>query len=83
MDAYPLDGYSIGPALADEFELVAFPAHQVVAIHADLGWGNTGNGGGFNSGVAIAAVDSQLAGVQPVTVGHRLVGTVADIRKAG
>ncbi len=53
-----------------------------VAVHARLGRRDRGMRRFLDRGVAVAAVDAQLAGVQRVAVRHRLLGLVADVGRA-
>jgi len=65
-------------ALAHDLEQRARGLDQAVAVHAGLRGGHAGGGGFLDRGVAIAAVDAQLARVQAVFKGNGLDRLVAD-----
>lgn len=50
-----------------------------MTIHAGLGGWQTGGGGSFDGGVAVAAINVQITGMQLMAVGHRLLGLVTYI----
>src|SRR5688572_1790556 len=78
VDLGPLDREAALPALADRAEVGTVLADDVVAVHADLCGGDGGEGGFLDGGVAVAAVEAELADVDGVAVGDGLFGRVAD-----
>src|SRR5579872_5785408 len=79
MDLHPLDGFAGGVALAHGFEARAILLHLGVAVHASTSSWYRGEGGFVDGGVAVVTVESQLAGMQFVAVGHGLDRLVSCI----
>ncbi len=81
VNSHPFDGHSAFMSFTDlgDFSGAGGRAarDQVVAIHANIGGGNSGMTAAFHVKVAVAAIDSQLSGVKLVAVSHRLDRLVA------
>lgn len=50
-----------------------------MAIHTNGCWRKIGSGGYFNIVMAVAAIDTEIAGVEFMAVWHRLFWAIADI----
>ena len=68
-----MDRLAAGGALADRHQLFAVGGDGRMAVHAGGRGRHRSEGGLLDRGVAIAAIDAQLAGMQGVAIGHRLL----------
>ncbi len=77
MDAHPRHGVAGGVALAHRGEQGAVGLDLVVTVHARLGGRHVGVAGLLDVAVTVAAIQTQLAGVQRVAERDGLIGGVA------
>ncbi len=75
----PFDRQILRPALPDRKQSVVIDSDDPMAVHTDLGGGNIGDRREFYIEVAIATIQTKIAGMQPVAVVHGLDGAIADI----
>lgn len=74
----PVDGLTGCEAIEDGLEAGAVFMNHGVAIHADLGGGDGGEGCAFDGAVAVAAIEAELPSVERMTVGNGLSWGVTD-----
>ena len=74
----PVDGLTGCEAIEDRLEAGAVFMNHGVAIHADLGGGDGGEGCAFDGAVAIAAIEAELPSMKGVTVGNGLSWGITD-----
>lgn len=79
VDANPLHRLAGGVAFADFKKLFAFGENQLVAVHTNGCRREDSYRRCFDIIMAIAAIDTEVAGVKFMAVGHRLGGTIANI----
>jgi hypothetical protein len=83
VDVNPLDWIARLIALPDRGQLLALLLDLGVAVHASLSRRNCRERRLSDGVVAIRAIESELAGVQFVTVGHWLLRRVANLQVSG
>ena len=83
VDAHPAHRPAARGALANRRQRLAVLLHEAMAVHARLRGRDVRDRGDLDRGVAVPAVDPELAGVELVAVGDGLHGPVADVRVPG
>jgi len=83
VDARPVEGDFIAPALAHGLQDGGIGPDAGVAGHAGFGGGETGEGGIGDGGVAIAAIDAEFADVMLVAEGDGLIAHDALVSDVG
>lgn len=75
----PFNWLILVPAFPDEFE-AAFPDCDLgMTGHAGFGWRDVGLARLFHIGVAVSTIDTELPGMDFVTVVYRLMGLIAHV----
>src|SRR5215216_5192404 len=81
MDAVPDQRLAGAVARADGLEHGRAGPDLRVAVHAGRGWGDAGEAGDFDRGVAVAAVDAEAADVVLMAEGNDLLARDALVRE--
>lgn len=79
VDSNPFQRLAGSEAVSHQSQFLAFGFDHRVTIHTGSGRGHVGVGLLLDSGMAVAAVDPQVARVDSVAVRHRLFWPVPDI----
>ena len=73
----PCDGHACFMAAADRFQQLTVRLDGRMAVHADFSAGQRGVGTGLDAGMAVAAIDAEVTGMDLVAVFNGLDGAVA------
>jgi len=79
MDLYPDDGFAAGGAIAHEGEARVVFEHLVMTVHTGGGRREIGVPGFFDGGMAVTAIEAELADVDGVGIENGLDGFVTDL----
>jgi hypothetical protein len=83
MDANPLDRFIGSITFAHRLQVAGVVEEHGMAIHAGLGGGHAGSGGGFNAGMTVTAVDAVIADVMLVAELNGLFAGNVLVRQIG